>query len=264
MTYAPSRLLYFFSPPHSSSPLLLPRPFRAGLRHVRGVRPNRAAKFRGPQFWTLQKLILPVWTTMMLLLVWCKLPADTRFDVSLDWHSFCHSLQSGANISEKNVQARTPPLPLLFPHLFSPSFPPPAPFLPSCSLEQDPLNPARGPGERFELPQRGQGVAPPKSNLVHFGLKIWHRSAQQWWDIVKISKFLLSKHVSCRHGILAPDCNADQRTKNAATRCVLRAYNRLQQNATVFGAPLRTRGSAPDPAGGSYSDPYRSRGGAAR
>jgi len=43
--------------------------------------------------------------------------------------------------------------------------------------------------------------------------------------------------------------NADQRTKNAATRCVLRAYNRLQQNATAFGAPLRTRSSAPDPEG---------------
>jgi len=26
---------------------------RAGLRHVRGVRPNRAADFRGPPFWTL-------------------------------------------------------------------------------------------------------------------------------------------------------------------------------------------------------------------
>jgi len=30
---------------------------RAGLRHVRGVRPNRAAKFREPQIWTLQTLI---------------------------------------------------------------------------------------------------------------------------------------------------------------------------------------------------------------
>jgi len=27
----------------------------AGLRHVRGVRPNRAADFRGPPFWTLKK-----------------------------------------------------------------------------------------------------------------------------------------------------------------------------------------------------------------
>jgi len=31
--------------------------YRAGLRHVQGVRPNSAAKFRGvgAQFWTLQK-----------------------------------------------------------------------------------------------------------------------------------------------------------------------------------------------------------------
>ena len=28
---------------------------RAGLRHVRSVRPNRAADFRGPPFWTLKK-----------------------------------------------------------------------------------------------------------------------------------------------------------------------------------------------------------------
>ena len=27
---------------------------RASLRHVRGVRPNRAADFRGPPFWTIQ------------------------------------------------------------------------------------------------------------------------------------------------------------------------------------------------------------------
>jgi len=26
---------------------------RAGLRHVRSVRPNRAADFRGPPFWAL-------------------------------------------------------------------------------------------------------------------------------------------------------------------------------------------------------------------
>jgi len=37
----------------------------AGLRHVRGVRPNRAAEFRRPPFWTL------------------KIP----------YKSFCHSLQ---------------------------------------------------------------------------------------------------------------------------------------------------------------------------
>ena len=29
---------------------------RAGLRHVEGVRQNRAANFRGPQFWTIKIL----------------------------------------------------------------------------------------------------------------------------------------------------------------------------------------------------------------
>ena len=30
---------------------------KAGLRHVRGVRPNRAADFRGAPFWTLKLCI---------------------------------------------------------------------------------------------------------------------------------------------------------------------------------------------------------------
>jgi len=64
---------------------------RAGLRHVRGVRPNRAAEFRGAAILDHTKINLPVWTTMMF--IWRKLPAETRFDLSLNWLSFCHSLQ---------------------------------------------------------------------------------------------------------------------------------------------------------------------------
>jgi len=38
---------------------------RAGLRHVRSVRPNRATDLRGPSFWMLKKLCRPIWTTLM-------------------------------------------------------------------------------------------------------------------------------------------------------------------------------------------------------
>jgi len=55
---------------------------RAGLRHVRGVQPNRAAKFRGPQFWTLQKLNCQLWPLYSLILFGNSLklvPPDVRF-----------------------------------------------------------------------------------------------------------------------------------------------------------------------------------------
>ena len=45
----------------------------ACFRHVQDVRPNKAANFRG--------------TTI------CKLQGGSRFDLSLDWLSVCHSLQ---------------------------------------------------------------------------------------------------------------------------------------------------------------------------
>jgi len=45
----------------------------------------------------------------------------------------------------------------------------------------------------------------------------------------------------------ATHCNADQRTRNAATRCVLPAFNPAKCDCG--------RGSAPDPAGGAYSAP---------
>ena len=67
------------------------RPNRAGLRHVRGVRPNRAAKFRGAAILDPTEKNLLVWTTMIF--IWRKLAADTRFDLSLDWLLFRHSLQ---------------------------------------------------------------------------------------------------------------------------------------------------------------------------
>jgi len=57
-------------------------------------------------------------------------------------------------------------------------FPVPCPslpsFLPSITLEVDPLNPARGFGERCLLPQLGLGRSPsqPKSNLVYYSFKI--------------------------------------------------------------------------------------------
>ena len=45
----------------------------------------------------------------------------------------------------------------------------------------------------------------------------------------------------------ATHCNADKRTRNAATRCVLRAYNAAKCDCG--------RGSAPAPAGGANSAP---------
>ena len=45
----------------------------------------------------------------------------------------------------------------------------------------------------------------------------------------------------------ATHCNADQRTRNAATRCVLRAYKAAKCDCA--------RGSGFDPAGGAYSAP---------
>jgi len=73
-------------------------------------------------------------------------------------------------------------LPPLLPSLHSPflpflPLPPSLPFppIPFPSLRSVlPLNPARGSGERCELPQQGLGEPQPQSNLVHFSLKIWH------------------------------------------------------------------------------------------
>jgi len=45
--------------------------------------PNRAAKFRGPQFCTLQKLTYQLELRTTMIFIWRKLSADTRFDVSL-------------------------------------------------------------------------------------------------------------------------------------------------------------------------------------
>ena len=48
------------------------------------------------------------------------------------------------------------------------------PFSPSLPLEVGPLNAARGLGSAVSSPA-GSGAEPqPKSNLVHFSLKIWH------------------------------------------------------------------------------------------
>ena len=63
---------------------------RAGLRHVRGVRPNRAADFRGPPFWTLKILYK---LTCQFERLWClDYDANTGInDVEWNW-VFCHSL----------------------------------------------------------------------------------------------------------------------------------------------------------------------------
>jgi len=59
---------------------------RAGLRHVRGVQPNRAAKFMGPQFWTLQKLNCQLWSVNSLIIFANSLklvPPDADFKAKM-------------------------------------------------------------------------------------------------------------------------------------------------------------------------------------
>jgi len=83
------------------------------------------------------------------------------------------------------------PLPFLFPLpslffflFFLPfpffSFPYPSPFLspsfsPSFLLEVGPLKPSNQSGRVLQASPVGSGAEPwPKSNLVHFSLKVWH------------------------------------------------------------------------------------------
>ena len=73
----------------------------------------------------------------------------------------------------------SPPFPSL-PHL-TPS--PPSPPLP---LEVGSLNPTRGSGGALLAPPAGSGAEPqPKSNLVHFSLKIRHLMAKILMILVK-------------------------------------------------------------------------------
>jgi len=67
---------------------------------------------------------------------------------------------------------------------------PPDPYLsspPSLPLKVGPFNPARGSGERCELPSVGSRVEPQlKSNLVHFSLK-WHLVATILTTVLRIN-----------------------------------------------------------------------------
>ena len=62
----------------------------AGLRHVRGVRPNRAADFRGSPFWTLK---IPYKLTFILPLI----AILTKEPEMLQPDAFCeHTMQQNA------------------------------------------------------------------------------------------------------------------------------------------------------------------------
>ena len=76
------------------------------------------------------------------------------------------------------------------------SFPlpfPPLPYLPFTSLPSSPLrsrppNPARGSGGALKAPPAGCGAEPqPKSNLVHFSLKICHLVATILMTFVRVN-----------------------------------------------------------------------------
>ena len=86
--------------------------------------------------------------------------------------------------------------PLLSPPLLSPPLPtltPPTPS-PPLPLEVGSLNPARGSGEALLAPPARSGAEPqPKSNLVHFSLKILHLVATILVILVKSQ--LTEKHV---------------------------------------------------------------------
>ena len=61
-----------------------------------------------------------------------------------------------------------------------------SPSLPPLPLEVGPLNPARGSGRALLAPPAGSGAEPqPKSNLVHFSLKIRHLVAKILMILVK-------------------------------------------------------------------------------
>ena len=81
-------------------------------------------------------------------------------------------------------------LPLPFSPPLSPPFPcppylTPSPSLPHLPLEVGPLNPARGSGGALLALPSGSGEPQPKSNLVHFSLKIRHLVAKFLMILVK-------------------------------------------------------------------------------
>ena len=79
----------------------------------------------------------------------------------------------GVDPPKAMTQLPLPFLPLFLPFL---SFPLPLFSLPFPSVRsRTPLNPVRGSGGALWAPPAGSGAEPqPKSNLVHFSLKIWH------------------------------------------------------------------------------------------
>ena len=83
-----------------------------------------------------------------------------------------------------------PPFPPLhFPPSISLLFPSPAP----PPAAKRPPNPGRGSGERCKAPPAGSGAEPqPKSNLVHFSLKIRHLVATNLMIFLRVlpKKFL--------------------------------------------------------------------------
>ena len=88
-----------------------------------------------------------------------------------------------------NIGGTTFPFPSpLLPSLPSPPFPtlPPPPPSPPLPLEVGPINPARGSGGALLTPPARSGAEPqPKSNLVHFNLKIRHLVAKFLMILVK-------------------------------------------------------------------------------
>jgi len=91
---------------------------------------------------------------------------QTKYDLSNQWRSkACEGPWFNSNLGV---------LPFTSPSLPSPFAPLPQP----SPSPKRPRNPAKGLGERCKLPPAGCGAEPqPKSNFVHFSLKIRHASS---------------------------------------------------------------------------------------
>jgi len=83
----------------------------------------------------------------------------------LNSYSHIVHFRKQGRLSPKTLdQVSLPSLPLTLPSRSYPIL-----YLP---LEIGPINPAKGLGERCKLPQWGRAEPQPKSNLVHFSLRI--------------------------------------------------------------------------------------------
>jgi len=102
--------------------------------------------------------------------LYCSLPSSSGVNASLTLGG--------------NLPLPFSPAPLPSPPFLSPPYP--CPSLPTSPSEVGPVNPATGSGGALLAPPAGSGAEPqPKSNLLHFSLKIRHLVAKFLIILVK-------------------------------------------------------------------------------